>query len=90
MAEIDNQLLYEILKKIQADVAEVKERIGRIEYRLDKVEERMANLEKRQNASTHFEQAVLAHLASVHDSIDSLRGEMIAMDRRVAALEAIR
>lgn len=80
MAEIDNALLYEILKKIQADIAQVG-------VRLDKLEARMANLEKRQTASTHFEQSVLAHLASIHDSIDNLRGEMTGIDRRVTALE---
>ena len=81
MSDNDNSLLFEILKKIQADVGEIK-------TRLDRLEERMERLERRQTASMHFEQSVLVHLTGINESIDNLRAEIVGTDRRIKALEA--
>jgi septal ring factor EnvC (AmiA/AmiB activator) len=80
MAE-ENQFMIEMLRGIQSGVAETNQR-------LDRLDERMAQLERRQTASTHFEQSVLAHLASIHESVDNLRAEMKGIERRVAKVEA--
>ena len=81
MSDNDNRLLFEIRKKIQADVGEIK-------TRLDRLEERMERLERRQTASMHFEQSVLVHLTGINESIDNLRAEIVGTDRRIKALEA--
>ena len=80
MAEENDSLILEVLKRIQAD-------IGSIKMRLDKLEARMETLERRQTAAMHFEQSVLAHLTGINESIDNLRADFIGVDRRVAALE---
>jgi prefoldin subunit 5 len=71
MAE-DNQLLFEVLKKLQANVAGTNER-------MDKFEQHLTNLERRQTASVHFEKSVLAHLTSIHETLDELRSDMRAV-----------
>ena len=86
MAEIDNSLVFEILKKLQADMAQG---FARMDARFLHLEERMNDLEKRQTASMHFEQSVLAHLSSIHTSMDEMRGQLTGFDRRVTALEAM-
>ena len=72
MAENDNQMLFEILKRIQSDIGGTNQRIGRVDTHL-------GNLERRRTASTHFEQSVLAHLAGIHESTDELRSDMRAV-----------
>jgi chromosome segregation ATPase len=72
MADADNKLLFEILKKIQNEVTGTN-------LRMDKIETHLGNLERRQTASTHFEQSVLAHLAGIHESLDELRSDMRAV-----------
>ena len=86
MAEIDNSFVFEILKKIQADVAQG---FGKVDARFLHIEERMNDIEKRLTASMHFEQSVLAHLSSIHTSIAELRAQLTGFDRRVTALEAV-
>jgi hypothetical protein len=76
----EKDFMVNMLRNIQTGIA------GLGEW-MDKIEERMANLEKRQTASFHFEQSVLSHLTSIHESQDLHRAEMVAMDRRVAGLE---
>ena len=71
-AENDNRMLFEILKRIQADVVGTNQR-------MDKIETHLTNLERRQTATTHFEQSVLAHLAGIHESLDELRSDMRAV-----------
>lgn len=63
-------------------------RFDTFEERMDKMELRLSNVERRLTASTHFEQSVLAHLASVHDSIDNLRADLMGMNTRIVAMEA--
>ncbi|HEX8418614.1 MAG TPA: hypothetical protein VF638_01220 [Sphingomonas sp.] len=63
-------------------------RFDKFEERMDKIELRLGNVERRLTALTHFEQSVLAHLASVHNSIDNLRADLTGMDKRVIGLEA--
>jgi hypothetical protein len=63
-------------------------RFDKFEERMDKIELRLGNVERRLTASTHFEQSVLAHLASVHNSIDNPRADLTGMDKRVIGLEA--
>ena len=81
----DDQFLTEMLRGIQASISDLR---SYTEQRMDKLEERMGNLEKRQTASAHFEQSVLAHLASIHDSMDAFRAELVGFDRRFRVLEA--
>ena len=71
MAE-DNRMLFEIMKKVQADVAGTNQWI-------DRIDTHFGNLERRQTASTHFEQSVFAHLASIHEGLDGLRFDMRAV-----------
>jgi prefoldin subunit 5 len=72
MPDVDNNLLFEILKKVQSEVTGTHQR-------MDKIETHLTNLERRQTASTHFEQSVLSHLAGIHESIDELRSDMRAV-----------
>lgn len=88
MMSADNAFLVEMLRGIQSSVAETNRR-------MDKLETHMAGLERRQTASTHFEQSVLAHLASIRSSIDDLksdmravRGEMRDVHDRIERVEA--
>ena len=60
----------------------------RFDDRFNRLETRMDHLERRQTASMHFEQSVLAHLTGINESIDNLRADMIGMDRRIKVLEA--
>ena len=61
-------------------------RFDMVEGRMDKIELRLANVERRLTASTHYEQSVLAHLASAPESI-GLRADLTGMDKRVVGLE---
>ena len=95
MAEFDAQLLFEVLKRVQSDVGQVVARLdkidthlGKIGDRLERIEERVGQVERRITASTHLEQGLVGHLASLHESMDSFNAGMVAMDRRVAGLEA--
>lgn len=72
MAENDNQLLFEILRKLQSEVAGTNQR-------MDKFEQHLTNLERRQTASTHFEKSVLSHLTGIHETLDELRSDMRAV-----------
>ncbi len=73
-------LTYELLKKMQLTVA-------RIEERMAAIDQRMEHLERRQTASTHFEQSVLAHLAAIHESGDNAVAESRATKRTVEQLQ---
>lgn len=76
MAEIDNSLLFEVLKKLQADMARG---FADANTPMDKFETHLSNFERRQTASTHFEQPILARLASIHESLDELKSDMRAV-----------
>ncbi|WP_140870249.1 hypothetical protein [Sphingomonas oligophenolica] len=83
MSEEDNTIsfLAEQFRRINARFDEMGERF-------DRVDERLAQIERRLTASTHLEQGLVAHMASVHESMDNFRANMAAIDRRVAGLEA--
>ena len=87
MAETD-KFMVEMLRSIQSAVAETNRR-------LEKMESNISGVERRQTASHHFEQSVLAHLASIHSSMDDLkadmravRGEMRDVHNRLERVEA--
>lgn len=65
-------MVLEVLKRIQAEVAGSGQR-------MDKIEQHLTNLERRQTAAMHFEKQVLAHLAGIHESVDELRADMRQM-----------
>ncbi|MGR6328095.1 hypothetical protein ACU5AX_03415 [Sphingomonas sp. XXL09] len=83
MSEADNTISFiaEQFKRMNA-------RFDTMVERFDRVDERLAQIERRLTASTHLEQGLVAHMASVHESMDNFRANMVAMDRRVAGLEA--
>lgn len=68
----DDKFIVEMLRGIQTAVTQTNQG-------LDKVESHMGNLERRQTASTHFEQSVLAHLAALHESMDEFKSDMRAV-----------
>ena len=76
MAEVDNNLIFEVLKRVQTDMAKG---FADTNARMDRFEQHLSDLERRQTATTHFEQSVLAHLASIHGSMDELKADMRAV-----------
>ena len=95
MADFDPQLLFEVLKRLQSDVGQLGARLDKIEARLDRIEDRltkvedwMGQIERRITASTRLEHGVVGNLASLHESMDNYKAGMLAVDRRLAALEA--
>ncbi len=60
----------------------------RMEERFDRLEDRVAQVERRLTASTHLEQGLVAHMASLHESMDNFRATSVAFDKRLAAIEA--
>ncbi len=86
MSSDGSPFLEGMLRNIQATVARTEERLGFIEKRMGAIEERMVSLERRQTASTHFEQAVLAHLAAIHEGGDNATVDMRATKRSVDEL----
>lgn len=95
MAEFDPQLLFEVLKRLQSDVGQLHARMEKIEVRLERIEDRltkiedgMGQIERRLTASTRLEHGVVGNLASLHESMDNYKAGMLAVDRRLTALEA--
>ena len=80
---IDPRFITEMLRGIQATASRTEERLNAVDKRLASLDERMASLERRQTASIHFEQAVLAHLAAIHESGDNATADMRATKRSV-------
>jgi hypothetical protein len=66
----------------------VHARFDQVDARLDRLEERVAQVERRITATTHLEQGLVGHLASLHESMDNFKAGMVAMDRRMSAVEA--
>ena len=95
MADFDPQLLFEVLKRLQSDIGQIngrldqiEARLSRIEDRLTKVEDWMGRIERRLTASTRLKHGVVGNHASLHESMDNYKAGMLAVDRRLAALEA--
>ncbi|MDO6412927.1 hypothetical protein Q4F19_00885 [Sphingomonas sp. BIUV-7] len=63
---------------------------ARFDERMDRLEERVAQVERRLTASSHLEQGIVAHLASLHDSMDNFRATSVSFDKRLATLETHR
>jgi len=59
----------------------------RMDERFDRLEDRVAQVERRLTASTHLEQGLVAHMASLHESMDNYRATTVAFDKRLAAVE---
>ena len=74
----------EQFKRLNARLDKFEERV---DERFKRLEERMDHLERRQTASMHFEQSVLAHLTGINERIDSLRAELMGFDRRLKVVE---
>ncbi len=60
----------------------------RMDERFDRLEDRVGQVERRLTASTHLEQGLVAHMASLHESMDNFRATTVAFDKRLASLEA--
>ena len=86
MAE-DNEFMIGLLKTIQANMAELGRRMDRLDSRMTSMEDRLERIEKRQTAAQHFHQQVLVHLTSIDERIDNFSAELVALGRRVGALE---
>ncbi len=82
----------EVVSFVAEQFKRLNARLDKLEERFDerfrRLEERMDHLERRQTASMHFEQSVLAHLTGINERLDNLRGELLGIDRRVKVLEA--
>lgn len=63
-------------------------RFDKFEERLDAIEGRIVNIERRLTAMSHFDQSIVAHVASIHSGVDNLRADFIGVERRVASVEA--
>ena len=83
-----DEFIMELLKSIQANVAELGRRMDRLDARMTSMEDRLERIEKRQTAAQHFHQQVLVHLTSIDERIDNFSAELVGLTRRVAALEA--
>lgn len=62
-------------------------RLDKSDERLDKLDARIVNIERRLTAMHHFEQSIVAHVASIHSGIDNLRADFIGVEQRLTALE---
>ena len=74
MAEVDNNFLAEMLRELRGDIA----RLGRNDVTRD----------LRQTATEHFEQGLLAHVASIHSAIDELKDDVRQIKRRLDLVDA--
>jgi hypothetical protein len=66
------RFIMEILKAIRSELGDVRRDV--------------TDLKVRQNASEHFEQGMMAHVASIHGAVDALR---VDVDRIKSRLELV-
>ena len=78
----------EVLSFMAAQFKRLNERFDSVDAQLERLEERVGQVERRLTASTHLEQGLVAHMASLHESMDQFRATTVAFDRRLAAMEA--
>ncbi len=78
----------EVVSFIAEQFKRLHARFDILDQRLDRIEERVAQVERRLTASTHLEQGLVAHMASLHESMDNFRATTVSFDKRLAALEA--
>ena len=69
MTEEREKFIVEMLQAMRRDMAQIKDDV--------------VNLGLRQNASEHFEQGMMAHVASIHSSIDHLTSDMRQVKARL-------
>lgn len=69
MTEEREKFIAEMLQSIRRDISEIKQDV--------------VNLGLRQNATEHFEQGLLAHVASIHASIGELQSDMRQVKTRL-------
>jgi DNA-binding FrmR family transcriptional regulator len=63
-------------------------RLDKMEERLGRIEGQVVNVERRLTAMSHFDQSIVAHVASIHSGVDNLRADFIAVEQRLSAVEA--
>ena len=88
MAEDDDKVvdfIGEQFRRLNLRFDTLDQRIATLD---NKVDTRLANVERRLTAQTHFEQSMVAHLASIHSGIDNLRADFIGVEQRMKVLEA--
>ena len=73
MTEEREKFMVEMLQAIRRDMAIMKDDI--------------AHLTLRQNSSEHFEQGLMGHLASIHSSVDTLKGDMRMVKARLELVD---
>ena len=69
MTEEREKFIAEMLQAIRRDISEMKNDI--------------TNLGLRQNATEHFEQGMMAHMAAMHSSVDTLTMDMRQVKARL-------
>jgi hypothetical protein len=69
MTEEREKFIVEMLQAMRRDMAQMKSD--------------MVNLGLRQGASEHFEQGIMAHVASLHSSIDEMKTDMRLVKARL-------
>ena len=88
MAGEGKELSGEVVNFMAEQFKRLHVRFDAIDERLGRLEDRVAQVERRLTASTHLEQGLVAHMASLHESMDSFRATSVSFDKRLAALEA--
>ena len=74
MTEADNRFVTDMMRKFQGDLGEVKRDV--------------TALTLRQSATEHFEQGLMAHIASIHAGIDEIKNDMRMVKRRLDLVDA--
>ena len=74
MTEVDGTMIMTVMQRIQADMAEMRRD--------------MTTMTLRQTATEHFEQGLMAHVASIHGSIDDLKSDVRMIKRRLDLVDA--
>ena len=77
----------EVVSFIAEQFKRVHARFDSLDERFDRLEERVGQVERRLTASTHLEQGLVAHMASLHESMDQFRATTVSFDKRIMALE---
>ena len=88
MAEQGEEVSGEVVNFMAEQFKRLHIRFDAIDERLGRLEDRVAQVERRLTASTHLEQGLVAHMASLHESMDNFRATSVSFDKRLAALEA--
>ena len=74
MTDSERSFVEEMMRRYQADLIEVRRDV--------------TALTLRQGATEHFEQGLLAHVASIHAGIDQIKNDMRMVKRRLDLVDA--